>query len=474
MSFTCRSFKLARALTLLAIVTTLSATGATPGVCADATSDRRHFLLLDDRVIDRVENAQLEPGKVEKHARNPLMVEDKPWEKRYDNLYANVVFDRRQGIYRCWYGPFVVDHSARGMSVEERKKPYRPPRDRQSGVCYATSTDGIVWEKPALGLVDYDGSKRNNIIARGPHGVGVFQDFQDEDPSRLFKLFCKRKTISVAFSDDGIHWSDYVACPEVNARGDTHNNAFWAPTLGKYVGITREWNSEYGRLVVRTESDDFIHWSPAEVVLHGLEKNLQTYAMPTFYHGGVYLGLLAIHNQQLDRVWTELVWSPDTKQWNRVCPGAPLIGNGSEEGTYDWGCVYTAATPVFLEDHIRIYYSGSDGLHFGWRCGSLNLAMLRPDGFAGYAQKSKEKPAVVTTTPLFGANAGVAITADVLTGGYVNVTAVDLAGRPIATSSFTKTTTGGRLAWDKPIHAKEIRLRFELRDAIVYSFRLED
>src|SRR5262245_27056308 len=31
-------------------------------------------------------------------------------------------------------------------------------------LCYATSKDGITWEKPDLGLVEFGGSKKNNII----------------------------------------------------------------------------------------------------------------------------------------------------------------------------------------------------------------------------------------------------------------------------------------------------------------------
>ena len=31
-------------------------------------------------------------------------------------------------------------------------------------VCYATSKDGINWERPALGLVDYGGNKQNNLV----------------------------------------------------------------------------------------------------------------------------------------------------------------------------------------------------------------------------------------------------------------------------------------------------------------------
>ena len=47
--------------------------------------------------------------------------------------------------------------------------------------------------------------------------------------------------------------------------------------------------------------------------------------MPVFYYAGVYLGLIAIHKQSSDKVWTELAWSPDTKKWYRIDAGNPLI-----------------------------------------------------------------------------------------------------------------------------------------------------
>lgn len=31
-------------------------------------------------------------------------------------------------------------------------------------VCYAVSCDGVHWEKPELGLMDFNGSKKNNTV----------------------------------------------------------------------------------------------------------------------------------------------------------------------------------------------------------------------------------------------------------------------------------------------------------------------
>ena len=62
--------------------------------------------MLDDRNIQKTSNAKLVLGEVKKHPQNPLFGEDKPWEKRFDNLYGNVIYDKENKLYKCWYSPF--------------------------------------------------------------------------------------------------------------------------------------------------------------------------------------------------------------------------------------------------------------------------------------------------------------------------------------------------------------------------------
>ena len=50
--------------------------------------ERAKYLLLDARIIDRTDNARLAVGTVKKHPAKALFREDKPWEPRFDNLYA--------------------------------------------------------------------------------------------------------------------------------------------------------------------------------------------------------------------------------------------------------------------------------------------------------------------------------------------------------------------------------------------------
>ena len=220
------------------------------------------YLLLDSRWIARTDGVRLSLGTVTKEPANPLFVEDKPWEVRFDNLYANVLFDEVDQLCKVWYSPFIVDEAVSHTPPEKRQEVrYYVTEAREMGVCYATSKDGIHWEKPELGLVEFDGSTRNNLVRRPSHGTGIGKDPYDPDPVRRYKMFSlmddRDNQEAVAFSPDGVHWADYIPCPEIQARGDTHHSFFWDERLGRYIGFTRTWDSSQ-RIVARTESG--AHW----------------------------------------------------------------------------------------------------------------------------------------------------------------------------------------------------------------------
>ncbi|MCK4294955.1 MAG: HEAT repeat domain-containing protein [Planctomycetes bacterium] len=466
-----------------------------------AAGCNRH-LLLDSRIIEKAENAKLTIGTVKKDKHNPLFVEDKPWEPRYDNVYANVIYDEQEKVYKCWYSPFIIDERTTETPPEKHNPESQNymkarPNHREMGVCYAVSKDGIHWKKPELGLVEFEGNKKNNILLRGghfkgvfsgPHGANVFKDLHETDVAKRYKMFFKGTDMSVSFSPYGLHWSQPIECPEIDADGDSHNNAFWAPGLGKYVGITRE---NYGdpdvRTVTRTESTDFVNWTKAKIVLKGLDPQLQTHDMVVFPAGNVYIGLLGMmefprkgSNYNVKQ-HVELAWSPDTVTWHRIQEGVPFIGHtpGGEEVygkmPYDWGTIFASA-PVFLDDEVRIYYGACDWCFFDWRIGYLALARLRPDGWAGYEQTDTDKPAIVTTSPVACTANRLRISANVAKKGSVKVTLLSKDNRILAQSkAIKKTVTDGAVKWlDKfslnNLKNKNVRLRFELKNAKLYSF----
>jgi len=453
------------------IATAAVAAGARP-----AAEPPRRYLILDSRVVERGEHVVLRVGKVKKDPRNPLFAEDKAWEARFDNLYANVVREPGTGLYRCWYSPFIVDEAVRTTPRSERKsKPYRALK-REMGVCYAESNDGIVWRKPALGIVDFEGSRDNNLVVRGPHGAGVFLDAREPDPARRYKMFFQDKTTSGGFSRDGIRWSDPVSFASIGAVGDTHNNAIWANEISRYVGITRLWDrAAKQRLVGRTESEDFLHWTKAVEVLRADPRapESQTYAMPIFEYAGVYLGLLMMFHTPSDTVTCELSWSADTRRWERVDPGNPLIPLGGA-GACDSGCVYAAATPVVLDDEIHLYYGASNGPHTGWRDGFFCLAHLRPDGFA--AMEAPDDGTVITR-PVEVTGSRLVVNADASSGELRAAVAGDerlQVERAIPLrGDHGKAVCRWRGADLERLRGKRVQFVFALRSARLFSFGFE-
>jgi hypothetical protein len=444
----------------------------------------RRFLLVDARTVASAEGVQVRLGSAVKDPGNPLFVADRAWEPRYDNLYANLVYDRQEGLYTCWYSPFIVDPGTRLVPPAERRRRAYPAEamgPREMGVCYAFSRDGLEWEKPPLALHLWEG-RPSNIVARGPHGAGVFRDEREPDPARRYKMICREPAgMAARFSPDGLVWSQPLLLEGLVAEGDTHNNAFWAPTLGRYVCITRQWEHRAEgpvrgvRLVARSESEDFVHWSPATEICRGVDDWQQLYAMPVWYHAGVYLGLPAVFDLRTDRVHTEFCWSPDTLHWHRIEPGTPLLAPSPRRGRYDWGCVYAAACPVVLPGEVRLYYGASDDTHMSWRQGGLALARLRADGFAGYV--AGDQPGRLTTQPIPWAGGPVLVTAHVSRAGSVQVTALDTSGAVVARAApLRRSVTDAVLNWERaPLAGGQVvRLCFALARAQVFSFALAD
>jgi hypothetical protein len=470
----CILHRLAPSLLILAVMASITA-AAQPESPVPGESK---YLLLDSRLVAASEGVRLVLGKVEKDAHNPLFGEDKPWEARFDNLYANVCYDDEARLFKCWYSPFIIDGPTSQTTDAQKKtttycEALKLYGRREMGVCYAVSQDGIVWQKPDLGIVEFEGSRQNNLVLREVHGSGVFKDLHETDPARRYKMLCMLDRMAVAFSPDGLHWSEPVKCPQIDAAGDTHNNALWDATSGRYVGLTRLWRDGQ-RVVGRTVSDDFLRWTKAEEVLRGLDPHAQVYAMPMFRYANVYLGLAMIFDTHTDLVDCELAWSPDTIHWERVCPGTPLIPRGPE-GSCDWGCIYAATYPILRDGKLLLYYSGSDGPHTNWRKGSLCLARLRPDGFAALEPSRPDQPGQVTTRPVRCLGKQLCLTADAA-GGSLRAILLDADGKELKRSRpLTSDGTDVPLAWEDgadltSLVGQPICLRVELDKAKLYAF----
>ncbi len=456
-------------------------------------------LLLDPRIIAATTNARLELGAVQKHRANPLFGEDyfadapKRWEARLDNVYPNVIYDEGDGFFKCWYKSFIIDEPSNITALAQRpSQPYRQGA-REEGLLYAVSADGIHWEKPDLGIIDFEGSTANNLVMRrathGLHAGGVFKDCRDPDPARRYKFIHRNASagrMATCFSADGLHWSQPLLWKAYDAVGDCHNNAIWSRERERYICITRGW-SDGIRTVLRSESADFAHWSRPVEIMRGADAHDQIYSLPICRYRDIYIGLPSVFHKgdeaaaNWDTVDTELAFSVDSVTWERICPGEALIARGEgsyPSGAYDCGCVYAAA-PIIHEGVILIYYGGSNGLHNNWREGSLNLATLELDRFAGYVPVNANDRAILEPTGQKLTGAGLTLNAEVQPGGSIRAAILDRGGDAVSgfgLDDCLPLTEGGAscaLRWRErdiaELADETLRLAFAFQQAKLYA-----
>jgi len=452
------------------------------------------YLLWDERIAERTVGITLVPGPYEKHVTGSygkddgiLMEQEKLWEVRTDNMYLNIMYDEEDKLFKLWYSPFV--------------RFQRQPWGRECALCYATSNDGLHWDKPVLNLAPFNGSTANNIIARAVHGPGVRKDPHDPDPARRYKMIYlhepwtfsevepnrpipKEKSVRVAFSPDGLHWTwpdNGQALFRDAPIGDTHNNAFWDERSKKYVAFTRMWSPT--RVVARMESDDFLHWSEPQIVLRPLpdEENLhQPYAMPVFPFESLYVGMVMIFHSQPDEdtVDLELAISTVTKNWRRPFPGKPLIQRGGQ-WTFDSHVIFGPSSPIIRDDKMWIYYAGCNGPHTSIRETGLGLAKFRIDGFAACQAKTD---ATIVTRPI--ECTGKALTANVdCAKGRLLVAILTPEGKPypgfeLENCREIKTDSiNAEITWKNKVNlaelaGKPIKVHFHVCYGSIYSFSL--
>ena len=224
--------------------------------------DRRE-LFVDDYLIATL------AGGAQRRLHHPVpgqivMTRDQPWE---GNLCSCDCLFHDGDKFRLYYRAMQVETSEDLLEI-----PHVPV------ICYAESTDGIHWTKPDLGLVEFNGSKHNNIVLTsgiynggGGEEAGVVTVFRDENPAVAAGARYKALALSnepenfgllPLKSSDGIHFTK-MSDKAVIRQGkfDSQNLAFWDETRSEYRAYYRDPNSEGYRWIRTATSPDFINWT---------------------------------------------------------------------------------------------------------------------------------------------------------------------------------------------------------------------
>jgi len=207
----------------------------------------RWELFVDDWLIARLEGAELRINTPIK--REIVLVADQPWEGKWSAYFTALQDGARTRLYYRGFTPADVSEA--------------------TCTCMVESTDGIHFERPKLGLYEFDGSKQNNIVHRGieSHNLAPFIDLNPKARSEeRYKAFAGLQSKLFALSSpDGLRWQKMQADP-VMTKGafDSLNVGFWDATAQVYRSYARYWTGgEYKgfRGVQGSTSVDFLRWS---------------------------------------------------------------------------------------------------------------------------------------------------------------------------------------------------------------------
>jgi hypothetical protein len=409
-----------------------------------------------------------------KSPRNPIMVKDRPWEGYGPFIHGTVLYDPEDRLFKCWYQ--VMDNEA-----------FREHRPWISGICYAVSHDGYEWDKPELGLMEWMGTRRNNLVRLGreyaqaisvriaPPGSGA--------PARFIAVYLDKPGVSVAFSDNGTEWTYPDWNPIEPSHSDDHNVLL-------YDGRRRLWMvyhrpqlfaGEWKRRRSLIESPDLRHWTHSGIVLGPDEGDPpEIMVMPVFQRGNLFFGLLDLYDRSRGSNEVELVFSADGRRWERVPPRELFLPLGLP-GDFDCGSIFLGSHPVIVGDEMRFYYSALDGDHeclFPSFSEAIGVAAVPLDRLFGLAHSTLEGRGAVLTRPLMLEGGVLEVNAHVL--GRLRVAVLDAGGKALPGYAFADCdpvrgdSLRHRVSWGRRSAVPTdgpVRVKFELEgEAALYCF----
>jgi hypothetical protein len=333
-------------------------------------------LMVDDHLIERL----IGSAQFRLHHPEPREVVGAIEEERGD-IYRYMTLLRDGDLYRMYYALLKVENG-RASRTQQR-------------LCLAQSRDGVHWEKPSLGLFEYERSSDNNIVWIGDEAtrpqIHRFAPFVDTHPDCLpeqrYKALAaappigkhgpKGEGLLAMASPDGVRWSMLQAEPVMTAgpgwgQFDSHNVAFYDAERGQYRLYRREVFTEgplnVFRDILTSTSADFLHWDPPRRLSYPGAVPEQMYTngiLPYFRAPHLFVGFPV---RYVERRWSEAIADlPEVQRRKaliRQSGAEPVATEATEAGGQRGG---TALTDT-------LFMSSRDGVTFKrW-----NEAFIRP------------------------------------------------------------------------------------------------
>lgn len=424
--------------------------------------------LIDDYLISEM-TGDVHPQLHQPTPREVVLVTGEPWEgntSAYFTIFQDD--DRYRMVYRG-------SHSGKDNGNVEHPE----------FTCYAESTDGIHWTKPDLGIVEFNGSKHNNIILQGL-GTHCFVAFKDTNPDcppeSQYKGISRgrpvgKKGLYVFESADGIHWSLMVDQPVITqGEFDSQNIAFWDSFTKRYVDFHRSY-IDHKRSIVMSNSEDYINWSdpvpleyPDSPVQELYTNAIRVYPRAEHIRIGFPTRYLPNEGSRVEPLFMSSRDGVHFHRWDEpVIPGtAPKDRMGNRSN-------YMANALVSLPDNDREYSVYATEAYYEGPDSRLRRFTYRVDGFVSV--RAGDEGGDLLTKPLRLSSESLKLNFLTQDGGQIRVRLESPEGETLAQSQWL---TGDQLAhpveWQaerdlQALQGRAVRLRFSMKKADLYSIQ---
>ena len=441
----------------------------------------RWELLVDHYLVERMQ------GAVELHLHEPVpqevvMMHDKPWEG--NSCGYHTIFQDGP-IYRMYY---------RGWNHNMANGKQTHP----AVVCYAESREGIHWERPVLDLVEFQGSKQNNIIwaGAGTHNFVPFKDTNPQCPSDArYKAVARgedqdNQKLFAFQSADGRHWQPLADTPILTQGAfDSQNLAFWDTVRQEYRCYFRDFRDGRRDIKVST-SQDFLHWTEPEWLQFpdAPQEHLYTNAVMPYYRAPhLLIGFPTRYLPERDSLTEGLFMSSrDGRTFHRWPEALVRPGLNPDKwhnrSNYIWGGLVETSSPLPGGGKELSLYA-NEGYYFESKAAKTRRYTCRIDGFVSL--HASLAGGEVLTKPLVFEGAELLVNFSTSAAGRLQVQVEGLEGQPAAGFAFSDCPAiyGDALEhvvkWQRgsdvsALAGKPVRLRLALHDADLYAFGFRD
>ena len=447
-------------------------------------------LFVDDFLIEQ-SSLYREFHAATYHSGNPILSPERDWERQdpHSKLTGNppnhaampfsdgVFYDPHDRLFKMWY-----------------------MAGYQNLTALATSTDGLKWERPSLGVV-----RGTNIVSTMPRDSNTVWLDLDAPAETRFKMAAyemKASALRLFTSADGIRWTPRGVSSRCGDRSTMFHNAFrnvWVYSLrddGNGMQRFRRYHETRDFLAATWTADTLPAWVGADRADRARPEMptipRELYTLDAVAYESVLLGLFTVfRGERPDREKPNdlcVAFSRDGFHWSRDFRD-PFIPVSEQRGDWNWANVQSAGgVCVVVGDRLHFYVSGRQGVPGTQLPGvcSTGLATLRRDGFASVTDawprgtpRQVGLPPGLTTRPVHFSGGHLFVNADV--AGELRVEVLDLSGRAIeafaaqrcvpvsgdSTRAAVTWTGGADLA---ALAGQPVRFRFLLSNARLFAF----